>query len=141
MKSKMPLHPDRHKYSTQRLKDKLPFDAFVLSISDGDTLQVAKQWTVFPGDSAADECLFSFSQVEFIRLAAIDAPELKAVDSRPALWAQMYLSSLVLGKVVTVRPRRIWRDLYHRIIGTVTFEGRDLGTCLIEAGHARPRKF
>lgn len=124
-----------------RLKNKLAFNAFVLSCCDGDTLQVARTWSIIPGDRQADEALYQASDIEFIRLAAIDAPELLAVDARPALWAQTYLSSLIQHKVVTVWPRRIWRDLYHRIIATVTLDGKDVGTCLIEAGHARPRKF
>ena len=129
MKSKSPLDPDKHKHSTQRLKDKLSFEAFVLAVNDGDTIQIARNYQ--------DGC---YSGTEFIRLAALDAPELRGFDCRAALWSQQFLSGLILHQVVTVRPRRIWRDPYHRIIADVTFDGKDVGTCLIQNGHAVHRK-
>lgn len=127
MHSKLPLDPDMHKYQSQRLADKNPFEAVVIRVCDGDTLLVAQQ--LEPG---------VYHCQEFVRLAGIDAPEMRAIDARPAMWAQMYLSNLVLHQVVTVLPRRIWRDPYHRIIASVTFNGLDLAACLIDSGNAVP---
>jgi endonuclease YncB( thermonuclease family) len=129
MKSRLPLDPDKLKRQTQRLGDKLPFSAQVLLVCDGDTILVAR------------DCLEGESKrQEYIRLAAIDAPEMRGPDARMALWSQQFLEKWILGQVVTVTPRRIWRDPYHRIIATVTFGGKDVGTCLLENGHAVVRK-
>ncbi len=129
MKSKLPLDPDRRKHQTQRLHNKMPYEGRVAEVCDGDTIVVT-----------AEDPPTGVRMVEYIRLAGIDAPEMRGPDARLALWSQEYLGRLVLGKTVTVYPRRIWRDPYHRIIASVTFEGLDLGTCLIEQGHAVPRK-
>lgn len=128
MKSRLPLDPDKHKFQSQRLTDKKPFEALVLRVCDGDTIVVAGDW-----DGV------SWSYPEYIRLAAIDAPEMRGPDARLALWAQSYLEQLIGGQVVLVTPRRIWRDPYGRIIATVTFSGLDVCTCLLAAGHAVPR--
>jgi endonuclease YncB( thermonuclease family) len=141
MKCKIPLDPRKHQYSTQRLADKKPFEALVLSVCDGDTLQVCREWQFTSFEPDITKRSFHALDIEFIRLAAIDAPELKSLDARPALWAQIYLDGVCCRRIVTVRPRRIWRDLYHRIIATVECDGLDLGTCLIAAGHARPKTF
>lgn len=129
MKSKLPLDPAKLKLQPQRMADKKPFQAWVLRVNDGDTIQVARE--------RAGQC---FTGIEFVRLAAIDAPEMKGFDARCALWSQQFLQDLLLGEEVTVRPRRIWRDPYHRIIADVALAGQDVGTCLIEHGHAVVRK-
>jgi endonuclease YncB( thermonuclease family) len=129
MKSKLPLDPDRHKHSTQRLKDKKSFLAFVISVCDGDTIQIARH--------CDGEC---YSDTDFVRLAGIDAPELRGFDARAALWSQEYLQRLIGHRLVIVTPRRIWRDPYHRIIASVTIDRQDVCTCLIRDGHAVERK-
>lgn len=128
MKSRLPLDPAKLKSQTQRLISKTPYEARVIRVCDGDTIVVG-----------AEDPPAGFHMEEYVRLAAIDAPEMRGPDARMALWSQQYLERLVLGKNVTVRPRRIWRDPFHRIIASVTFEGLDLGTCLIDQGHAVPR--
>lgn len=112
----------------QRLTDKNPFDAMVLSVPDGDTLCVSVDW-----DGS------SFSGAQFVRIAGIDAPEFRGPDVLGALRAQQALERLVLHQVVTVRPRRIWRDPYYRVIASVTLQGRDIGTCLLESGFVKTR--
>ncbi len=125
MKSRLPLDPAKLKLQPQRMADKKPFDAKVLRVCDGDTLLVCRAWHD-PLDLRG----------EFIRLAALDAPEMRGFDARAALWSQQFLEELVLGKIVTVRPRRIWKDPYDRIIADVLIDGTNVGTCLILNGHA-----
>ena len=112
----------------QRLRSKDSFVTLVVGVPDGDTLQVAKDW-----DGV------SFVGTEFVRLAGVDAPEMRSRDLVGATRAQKELHRLCFQKVVTVRPRRVWRDPYHRIVADVTLDHIDLGACLISSGFAQAR--
>ncbi|MGH8671553.1 MAG: thermonuclease family protein [Burkholderiales bacterium] len=66
-----------------------------------------------------------------VRLAAIDAPELGQAFGKSA---QRSLSTMVLGKAVTVEYRA--RDSYGRIVGKVFSAGEDINLRQIAAGMA-----
>lgn len=124
-------HRDRSEWAElrpQRLKSKEPFIALVVGVPDGDTLQVSRNVEWISGQS-----------IEFVRLAGIDAPEMRSRDVVAAVRSQIELHRLCYMQVVTVRPRRIWRDPYHRIIADVTLGDINLGACLIQSGHAQAR--
>lgn len=114
---------------TQRLADKLPFPAVVLRVNDGDTICVERIDVehILPG-------------IEYIRLAGIDAPELRGANRQRAIWSRDALAQLILGLQVTIQPTRIWRDPYSRIIARVRLGGVDVGAWLIQSGHAKSRR-
>lgn len=80
------------------------------------------------GDSVTANCGGSSLR---IRLAGIDAPELKqqyGVESRSAL------QDLILQKAVQVTP--IKRDRYRRDISRITIDEEDVSSAMIKGGHA-----
>lgn len=111
----------------QRLRDKLPWLAHCSHVYDGDTLRVERVF-VSPGQNP----------VEVVRLAGLDAPELRAIDPKPGLASRQALSDLVLLQRLEIMPTRIWRDPYNRIIARVRLAGLDVNTWLIVNGWARP---
>jgi endonuclease YncB( thermonuclease family) len=129
MKLRRPENSEWQVRRPQRLASKLPFHALVIGVPDGDTLQISTSIEYISGDS-----------IEYVRLAGIDAPEIRSQDVVNAVRSQQELYRLVFMQIVTVRPRRIWRDPYSRIIADVVFEGRDIGTCLLQSGHAKIRR-
>jgi len=77
----------------------------VVGVSDGDTI------TVLDADKRQHK----------IHLDGIDAPESNQdFGSR----AKQSLSDLVFGKTVTVTSRK--KDIYGRMLGTVTLDGKDI---------------
>lgn len=87
----------------------------VVAITDGDTVDVVM------GDATT----------KTIRLAGIDAPELKQEGGHEA---KLWLMQTVLGKDVELQIATT--DRYGRAVGTLTFEGRDVGTRLVLEGLA-----
>jgi len=73
-----------------------------------------------------------------IRLARIDAPELRPRVEPGALAAQAALARLVVGQVVQVTPRRAWPDPYGRIIADVHVAGGDVALIMVMGGFVRP---
>ena len=110
----------------QRLLSKEPFIAVCDHVFDGDTFRISTD--LFEQDLNA---------VEVIRLAMVDAPELKGADRARALSAKAELERLVLGKSVRIVPTRQWRDPYNRIIARVYVEHLDVGYQMILGGFAR----
>lgn len=124
---------------TQRLGDKSPMWGIVRRVTDGDTLVVE----IYPEDT-------DLSRLEYVRIAGLDAPELKGPDPAAALAARRYLVDLCQEKLVLVTPTRLWRDPYHRIIArvvvahyagvTVSFPPlNDVCVCMIASGLAKRR--
>jgi len=90
-------------------------DGRVVSIHDGDTITV----------------LDASRKQHKIRLAGIDAPELKqAFGSR----SKQNLSALVYNRQVTVKWNK--HDRYKRIIGVILLDGRDANLEQVRAGMA-----
>lgn len=114
---------------TQRLADKLPFPAKVVKVLDGDTLCVELD---VPGQL--------LPRIEYIRLAAIDAPEMRGPTPLAAAWSRDALARLVSRQVVTIHPTRIWRDPYSRIIARVRTHDTDVGAWLVQHGFAKRRQ-
>ncbi|MBI3606514.1 MAG: thermonuclease family protein [Nitrospirae bacterium] len=91
------------------------FSGTVVSVHDGDTISVVRR-----------------NQVEKVRLAGIDCPELRqAFGPR----AKQFTSRLASGQMVSVR---VWDvDSYGRKVGDVTLpDGRSLNRELVAAGFA-----
>lgn len=92
-----------------------PYEGRVVGVSDGDSITV----------------LDSAKRQHKVRLAGIDAPELKQAFGQAS---KRSLSALVFGKTVVVETEK--RDRYDRQIGKVLVEGRDVNLAQIEAGFA-----
>ena len=92
-----------------------PYEGRVVGVSDGDSITV----------------LDSAKRQHKVRLAGIDAPELKQAFGQAS---KRSLSALVFGKKVVVETEK--RDRYDRQIGKVLVEGRDANLAQIEAGFA-----
>lgn len=83
-----------------------------------------------------DTC--STSSGEKIRLACIDAPELRGrnKDPIPAADARDYLNSLAKGRVLIVR--RYGKDRYNRTIAELELEDRrSVNELMVDKGHAK----
>lgn len=107
--------------------DGLQVTAKVLSVYDGDTLTVA--FNTFG---------LGFFQHN-IRLSGIDAPEMKGktVEEKDAAReARDFLRATCLDKEVSIEVEST--DKYGRLLATVSVDGRDLSTMMLEAKHAVP---
>lgn len=87
----------------------------VVSIHDGDTLTI----------------LVDNKRQERIRLAGVDAPERGQAFGEVS---RQHLASLVSGKQVVVEWRK--RDKYHRIVGKVLLDHKDVNLEQVRAGLA-----
>jgi len=98
------------------------FTGTVTRVIDGDTVRVKLE----TGNLRLDK-----DEVATVRLAEIDAPELKQPFGPEARAA---LESMVLGKRVVVEYRK--KDCYGRIIGTLYRDGVSVNLRLVAAGAA-----
>ncbi len=106
-----------------------PFHAELLRVVDGDTFQArVRLW-------------LGLDLVRFIRIAGIDAPEIKGKcpgETEAARAARDHLALLLGGGAVTLT------DVHHgkfagRVVATVRLPtGQDVAARLIAAGHALP---
>jgi len=85
-------------------------------------------FSIHDGDTLTASCAGSRVKV---RLAGIDAPELKQQYGREARQA---LADLVFQKQVTLTRSK--RDKYGRSVASVSVNGRDVSAAMIEGGHA-----
>lgn len=103
-----------------------PVPARVLRVVDGDTLLVEiKIW-------------FGQTVIEHVRIAGIDAPEMKGrcpSEIEAARRARQYLAGLVSGAAVELRDVR--REKYGRALAGLTVDGIDVSGRMIAAGYAR----
>ena len=81
-----------------------------------------------------DTCLTTSG--ELIRLACIDAPEIRGnpVDQDRAVAARDQLRMIVLGKLVDLR--RITTDRYGRTVGELFLKGMNVQQLMVAGGHA-----
>ncbi len=101
----------------------------VTSIYDGDTFRGnIAGWPAIIGERIP------------IRIAGIDAPELRAHCRRELLLARAAKRRTVelLRSAHTIELRHIHRGKWFRLIANVIVDGKDLGRILVEEGLARP---
>lgn len=103
------------------------YAARCLEVLDGDTLRV--EWLCTEADP--------FWPLT-IRLAGIDAAEMKPIPTPAALAARLALVSLALGREVGIVPRRAWPDPYGRMIAEVWSGEQDCGRALLDRGLVTP---
>ena len=123
MKFKCAKNPELDPLRPQRLPDRDMFLGVVVRVADGDTICIERVLGSASGPL-----------IEYVRLAMLDAPELKGPDRAAAIRSRDALARLVLGRTVEIWPARIWRDPYHRIIARVFWQGQCLTAWSIKNG-------
>ena len=98
------------------------FDAEVIRIVDGDTIQVKDD----------------NNKKLKIRLLGIDAPELKQNFGKES---SLYLNKIINGKFINVislsnKDKPYTLDFYKRILGKIIFNGKDINLEMIKKGMA-----
>lgn len=93
------------------------FEAKVIRVVDGDTITVQDK----------------HHQKIKIRLASIDAPELKQAFG---LESKTYLHQLIYGKTVQVQVQVLESDPYQRTLANINSQGQDVQLQLIDNGMA-----
>lgn len=73
-----------------------------------------------------------------IRLARIDAPELKGPDSAAARASRDHLRDLIEGKMLEVCVCKAWPDRYGRVLAEVHFKGENISNHMLSYGYAVP---
>ncbi len=107
------------------MQARLLSDGHVLRVIDGDTV-LARM--ICP-------CCLIQSQ-QRIRLARIDAPELRGPSIAAAIDSKEHLRTLCEGKAVKLAVCRTWPDLHGRVISEMLVDGRNMSDEMLHSGHA-----
>ena len=106
------------------------YNAAVKEVLDGDTVRV---------DIDLGFGVWLNSQI--VRLARINAPELKGQNMQAAQESKAFLSSLILNKRITIRTEKDRKEKYGRWLGTILLEEDknliDINHKMIAEGHAK----
>ena len=108
------------------------YRAIVVRVIDGDTIDVD-----------IDLGFYVWLKNQRIRLAGIDAPEMRGAERTQGRRSATYLRSMIEGKEIilkTIKGRdgADRRGKFGRWIGRVYLDGQDINRHMIEAGHAKP---
>lgn len=111
-----------------KLKPDYLYDATVVKVVDGDTV-----------DLDVDLGFWVTLRVR-VRLAGVNAPEIRGPEKELGLLAADFLRS-ILPAVAVVALRSLGVEKYGRCLGVILLEdGRSVADLLICSGHARPSK-
>ena len=108
------------------ITDKYTYDAKVISVIDGDTIRCH-----------ADLGFGIVCDTQNIRLARINAAEMKGPDASKAAQAKQALADLLLGKDVMIRTMKNHKDRYGRYICEVWMKEDESGK-IVEAAAVAP---
>ena len=83
---------------------------------------------------------------EKIRLARIDAPEVRGKEKVQGKLARDWLREKILGKEILLRTIKNKKGAdskgkYGRYLGGITLDGVNLNNALVEVGHAEYREY
>ncbi len=109
------------------ITDKYTYDAKVISVVDGDTIRCH-----------ADLGFGIICDTQNIRLARINAAEMKGPDAAKAAKAKQALTDLLLDKSVMIRTMKNHKDRYGRYICEVWIKQEDDVVKIVEAQAANP---
>lgn len=97
----------------------------VVDVYDGDTITVMV------------DLGFHTYRLEKLRIADIDAPEVRGLERPEGLESRDYLRDLILGKEVDIQTIKDKKGKYGRYIAVVTTQdGRDVASEMCKAGMA-----
>lgn len=105
------------------------YRAFVTRVVDGDTIDVTLDLGC---------CVYV---KERLRLANIDAPEMRGTEKLFGRQSKVVLAERVEGQHVIVQTEKDKRGKYGRYIATVWHEGTNINKWLIDNGHAEWRRW
>jgi endonuclease YncB( thermonuclease family) len=107
------------------MQSREPTTARILRVIDGDTVLTR---FVCPHCRTETE--------QRIRLARIDAPELRGPDHAAAIRSRDHLAQLIEGRVVTVSVCHRHPDRYGRVIAELTIGDINVSNAMLHAEHA-----
>ena len=106
------------------------YNALVTEVYDGDTITVD-----------IDLGLSTWLRGERIRLARINAPEVRGEQRPQGLESAAYLRDLINGKPVIIQTTKDKKGKYGRYIGDIWFQQGDQWTnasdLMVQTGHAQ----
>ncbi len=106
------------------------YKAIIQSVYDGDTVT-----------ADIDLGFHTWIHGEKLRLARINAPELKG-DERPAgLLARDWLRKQILGKSVIIRTIKDKKGKYGRYIAEIILNGNNINDALVRNGYAQYKDY
>jgi micrococcal nuclease len=106
-------------------KEEFIYDAYVVSVYDGDTITV---------DFDLGFDLFLKNQK--IRLYGIDAPELKGAEKLSGLTSRDWLREKVLNKNIVIKTHKDTKEKYGRWLGEIYIDDLYINEQLITEGLA-----
>lgn len=104
------------------------YKAKVVSVYDGDTIRVeidlgfGLKWCGIDGKGVS------------IRLADIDAPEVRGKERESGLITRDFLRNLILGKVVTLKTIKDTSEKYGRYLGIILLDNLNINEHLVTEG-------
>ena len=109
--------------------------AMVLLLPGGPGPVAAHETVIIRSCYDGDTC--RTSDGERIRLACIDAPELRGKRAQPvpARAARDHLRAMVVGRSISLR--RITTDRYGRTVGELFVDGRNVQQAMVVSRHAQ----
>ncbi len=109
------------------------YKAAVIDVTDGDTIVVD-----------IDLGFGTWLRKQSIRMAKINAPEMRGETLKAATESKEFLKKLVLNKWVTIRTEKDSKEKYGRWLGTVLIEEDknliDINHKMVAEGHAKVYK-
>ena len=115
------------------------YDGELIRVVDGDTvvLKVTKTFDldVDFGFYIRDRVSLTKSGEVTFRIRGIDAPEMKGASLVSAKASKARLQELLIGKKLKIISHKT--DKYGRWVADIEVDGTDVGTSLMESGHAR----
>ena len=99
---------------------------------------------VYDGDTVTADVDLGFSvwiRGERLRLARIDAPEVRGDDKEAGFAARDFLRDLILDKPIIVQTIRDGKGKYGRYIAELWLDGENINDRLVAEGHAVYREY
>lgn len=99
---------------------------------------------VYDGDTVTADVDLGFSvwvRGERLRLARIDAPEVRGADKDAGFAARDFLRDLILDKPIIVQTIRDRKGKYGRYIAELWLDGESVNDRLVAEGHAVYREY
>lgn len=127
---------------------------FILSLSllsplhanDNDCLYLYKAIVtdVYDGDTVTVDIDLGFNtwkHGEKLRLARINAPEVRGKEKKEGIPARDWLRERILDKEIRIRTVKDGKGKFGRYLGEIILDGENMNDALVNAGHAEYRDY
>ena len=105
------------------------YKAQVVSVYDGDTI------------TAVVDLGFNVKMKIKVRLAGINAPEIRGTQRQEGLKTRDFLRSLILDKEIILKTQKDKKGKYGRYIGVIYFEDKNVNDLLVENKLAEKKEY